>query len=460
MQLIRAGAMVAVIGAALASGLLLSRAHGGGALPLPVMPAPTARDRILVVAPHCDDETLGAGGLLFSAVRAGAKIRVVIDTNGDGFHYGAERLFHEKHVSPLDYVRMGLDRQRETLAALSDLGVPRRAVSFLGYPDAGTADMWLTYWDPRHPYTSPRTLEDHSPYPNAFTRYTPYAGRSLLDDLKKIIADFKPTVIICPHPDDEHPDHWAAYCYTAAALYELGLLDSVQLRFYIIHRGNWPMPRGLHRREPLQPPADLSGPNTRWQAFPLDSRMEGVKYQAILRYGSQLLVMRDFLLGFDRTNELFGAMHWGRLPVVASGAIKIDGQAGEWGQVAPVILDSPEKRRKVPAAADVVDARAATDGRRIYVQVDLAGPPSADVEYRIWVRALSASRVGPPQEYVFRPGGRIEGEARFSSTALEAALPIPGTEAPDGVMLAVDTARDEKRLDGTAWVLLRVQPQH
>jgi len=37
----------------------------------------------MVVAPHPDDEVLGAGGLIQQAVAAGAEVRIVYLTNGD-----------------------------------------------------------------------------------------------------------------------------------------------------------------------------------------------------------------------------------------------------------------------------------------------------------------------------------------------------------------------------------------
>jgi len=455
---VRALLMVAVIAAALAFGLLRLGAPGHSPLPLATMAAPTARDRILLIAPHCDDETLGAGEVLASAVRAGSEVRVLLDTNGDGFHYGAERLFRERRVPPLDYVRMGLDRQHETIAALSELGVPHEAVSFLSYPDAGTAAMWLEYWDPAHPYTSPQTRDNHSPYPDAFTPYAPYAGRSLLDDLKTIIADFKPTLVLCPHPNDEHPDHWAAYCYTAGALYELGLLDAIPVRLYLVHRGDWPTPRGLDRRLPLLPPADLAGPNTRWLSFPATSATELAKYKAILRYRSQLLVMRNFLFSFARRNELFGEMPRGQLALVAPGVIRVDGAAEDWGRMAPAILDPKESRDKAPPSADVLAVYAATDGRHLYLRIDLAQPATPEVAYRILLHALIGKTVGPPQQYTLRLGdeaGRVG--ARFAGDHIEVSLPMSQTQDLRGVMLAVETAEGERKLDQTAWALLRTE---
>src|SRR5882672_10858445 len=43
----------------------------------------SARDRLMVLAPHPDDETLGAGGLLQRAAARGVATRVVFATDGD-----------------------------------------------------------------------------------------------------------------------------------------------------------------------------------------------------------------------------------------------------------------------------------------------------------------------------------------------------------------------------------------
>jgi LmbE family N-acetylglucosaminyl deacetylase len=40
-------------------------------------------DRLLVVAPHPDDETLGAGGLLQRAAARGAAVRLCYATSGE-----------------------------------------------------------------------------------------------------------------------------------------------------------------------------------------------------------------------------------------------------------------------------------------------------------------------------------------------------------------------------------------
>ena len=41
---------------------------------LPKLPALTKTQRLLVIAPHCDDETLGAGGLITQARQSGIPV--------------------------------------------------------------------------------------------------------------------------------------------------------------------------------------------------------------------------------------------------------------------------------------------------------------------------------------------------------------------------------------------------
>ena len=56
-------------------------------------PAAATRARVLVLAPHPDDETFGAGGLIQQAVTAGAALRVVFATDGEnnGMQWTFER---------------------------------------------------------------------------------------------------------------------------------------------------------------------------------------------------------------------------------------------------------------------------------------------------------------------------------------------------------------------------------
>lgn len=85
---------------------------------LPDLPPAAIGERILVVAPHPDDETLGVAGLIRSALEAGSEVRVVFMTNGDGFRRGAQEQYRLPVFKPEEYILYGKLRQQEALTAL------------------------------------------------------------------------------------------------------------------------------------------------------------------------------------------------------------------------------------------------------------------------------------------------------------------------------------------------------
>jgi LmbE family N-acetylglucosaminyl deacetylase len=277
---------------------------------LPEWPLPPRGARLLIVAPHCDDEALGCAGLIQAALQRGAQVRVALMTNGDGFHLAAARALRKPvmpgslpRVSPAEYLRLARMRQNETLHAMALLGVPERQVDFLGYPDRGLFPMWQTFWEPEHPYTSPYTQTDHSPYERAFRRHAPYCGQAVVDDLCTLLRRFRPQWVIAPHPDDSHPDHRSTYACVVTALARLN--EPVVLGAYLVHAPEWPSPPGLLSSLPLTPPSTLTGPKHHWRVLPLSRRMRERKRQAVLAYASQTAVMGGLLESFVRANELF-----------------------------------------------------------------------------------------------------------------------------------------------------------
>ena len=69
-------------------------------LPL-VAPPLGPQKRLLVLSPHCDDETLGVGGLISEASASRTPVTVAFLTNGDGFRVAAVRTFHKPVPTPL-----------------------------------------------------------------------------------------------------------------------------------------------------------------------------------------------------------------------------------------------------------------------------------------------------------------------------------------------------------------------
>ena len=280
---------------------------------LPQLAAPGAGARVLVIAPHEDDEALGGAGLMARAVANGAEVYVCLLTNGEGEELGAAWASKSLKLTPEKFVRLGLVRQRETRRVLARLGVPDDHVFFLGYPNGGLDRMWLAdNWDLQHPFRSRFLRTDHSPYSDSFTPEATYAGAQLLGDLSAVLRYVQPTMVFTVHPADVHRDHWPADNFAALALAELALdrrdhwARSVPLYSYLVHFPKWPVPWGYEPDDPLQPPAVLARQSvSRWLSLPLSLEEARSKGKLIGAYRSQLGPYDRLLHAFARRNELF-----------------------------------------------------------------------------------------------------------------------------------------------------------
>src|SRR5262245_29481661 len=64
-------------------------------------------ERLLVIAPHPDDETIGAGGLIQRVVAKGGSVRVVLLTAGDGYVEAVQQEAGTQRPDPARYVAYG-----------------------------------------------------------------------------------------------------------------------------------------------------------------------------------------------------------------------------------------------------------------------------------------------------------------------------------------------------------------
>jgi LmbE family N-acetylglucosaminyl deacetylase len=85
--------------------------------------------RLVVVAPHPDDEVLGAGGLLQCMQHLGVELAIVAVTDGEGSHPAA-------HAVGVD---IASTRAQESAVALDRLGCGSATVTRLGFPDGAVA---------------------------------------------------------------------------------------------------------------------------------------------------------------------------------------------------------------------------------------------------------------------------------------------------------------------------------
>ena len=412
---------------------------------LEAAPIPVPGQRLLVFAPHPDDETLGAAGLMREARLRNDDVRVVILTNGDGFRISAAQEFGELSVPPKDFVRYGYLRQTEAQTALGVLGIPPDHVHFLGYPDRGLMPMWINHWAASAPVASAYTLADHSPYSDAPTLNAPYCGAALLSDIKQQMIAEQPTDIYVTHPNDDHPDHAAASIFVRTALQQLkasglGWAQTAHLHYYLVHRGDWPTPQGLHEDAALLPPGPMASLDTHWTALPLTRKDTQKKYTAIKRYGSQVAASSRFLYSFARRNEIFGTLgsdnRTPQLVQVPNGAIHIDGNPKDWAGQTPVALDpsGDSVMRAFQSSADIVRVFACRDSRFLYVRMDMDRALSPQVAYTFTLRPITPNAAQPPAQILtLLPGpaghpaplpGIPGGTYAWRGPLLEAALPL------------------------------------
>lgn len=269
---------------------------------LGVMDEPESGQRVIIIAPHCDDETLGVGALIGRLVSQGIQPKIVVMTNGDGFPRAAKENYLPKFSTRSDFINLGYRRQQETQQALAKLGVSSEDIIFLGYPDAGLYSLWTpSYW--HEPYTSRYTKANKSPYLNSYAQAVGYTGSNVVNDLRQVLREFDPDYIFYPHPNDSHSDHWATYCFTKYVLTELDTTAKEYL--YLVHRGAWPLVLPLYGRAYLAPPRKLTERGAEWHVLELSQAEINLKRQAVREYKTQMRVMEFTLLAFCRRNELF-----------------------------------------------------------------------------------------------------------------------------------------------------------
>jgi LmbE family N-acetylglucosaminyl deacetylase len=266
--------------------------------------------RLLVVAPHPDDGVLGAGGLIRRVISRGGRVRVVWTTSGDGFPRGvasAEGLtLPGAHLTERDYQSYALIREHEARAALESLGVRPQSLTFLGFPDDGLCQLASTLSPNGQVFQSPYTSRVSPPPTEQIIRGVQYRGGDLRRELERVVADFRPTLIVVPHPADEHPDHCSTHIFLDDAIERLAGQGWTRPRVlhYLIHYRGWPLAEEVEGRE-LSPPSGFPIPGGRWLTLPLTPAEVSSKREAVLAHHSQMLVIGSFMLAFARTNELF-----------------------------------------------------------------------------------------------------------------------------------------------------------
>lgn len=120
-------------------------------------------DKIVVIAPHPDDEVMGCAGLIQALVERGTPPHVIILTGGEGSHRPCCKISEDRIIT---------ERRHFALSTAALLGIPKSNIHFLAYPD------------------------EHIAFECSETKV-----------LKELIEKLSPEAILVPHWGEVMPDH-------------------------------------------------------------------------------------------------------------------------------------------------------------------------------------------------------------------------------------------------------------
>ncbi len=163
----------------------------------------SAQTRLLVIAPHPDDETIGCGLLIQQVLAAGGAVRLVLLTDGDNNPWPQRYIERRLHIDTAARRRWGFRRRGEVTRAIAHLGLSPSALHPLGW-----LDMDVT-----------RHLRDEAP--------------RAIEAVRVVLREFQPNIVSCPALGDSHPDHGAAHVLCSLALTEIH--PSPALLAYPVH---------------------------------------------------------------------------------------------------------------------------------------------------------------------------------------------------------------------------------
>jgi LmbE family N-acetylglucosaminyl deacetylase len=418
----------------------------------------TPDDRLLILAPHPDDEVLGGGGVIQQAVALHLPVRVVFLTYGDFYEWSFLRYKDRPVLTPRGVEGMGELRHDEALAADATLGLSAGDLQFLGYPDFGTLDMWYAAWGDAPPVKGLLTRATAVPYANAVRPGAPYKGEEVLKDLTAILRALRPTKVFVSHPADHHPDHRALYVFTRIALLDVEEELTPQLYPYLVHYSRWPRPLGYHPEEPMPPPAVL-GDQIPWNVVPLDSRQVAVKNAALKRHRTQMKASPEFLQAFVRRNELFGDFP----PVVLGADASVQSLTDHTART--TLPDEIVERGHL---VGIVEWRVRAEGRDLVFLVRLTEPISEEVGLSLSLFGYRRDRpfdrmpklhvkLGPVLHEVYDQARKLEPDGiqvTRSGRGVTVRVPRAMMGHPQKVLTSVRTYAGVVPLDWASWRLL------
>lgn len=211
---------------------------------------------LLIIAPHPDDESLAAGGLIQRALRVGARVHIVFVTDGDNNPWPQRLLEARIRIGPRERERWGTRRRGEAERALGELGAERATVHRLGWPDGGVT------W---------KVVDETA---------------AVMAQWRDLIREIAPTLLVMPDLADGHPDHSALHVLLELVLNGMPEASRPQCLCYLLHG---------HTR------LDAA----RQVSFELNEAEQVRKRKAIRAHRSQLALSRGRMLRWATAQERF-----------------------------------------------------------------------------------------------------------------------------------------------------------
>ncbi len=152
----------------------------------------TSFGQAVVIAPHPDDEILGAAERMMQLKEAGTDIWIIFVTGGEAKEWG----------DPEENENYSEQRLGESHMAAEIIGIPEDKIIHLGFPDQGLAKLSDAVYE--SPYSLISATHD-----SAHWAGLPYTKGYLENALRVLLGRISPDETYYTSPHDAHPDHAA-----------------------------------------------------------------------------------------------------------------------------------------------------------------------------------------------------------------------------------------------------------
>jgi LmbE family N-acetylglucosaminyl deacetylase len=308
-------------------------------------------ERLLVLSPHPDDETISSAGLIKRVIENGGSVRTVVVTSGDAYVDAVTQETGKRHPSPADYLDFGEKRLEESRRAAQILGNGFVHLDLLGFSDGSIYSALVSHWRRNNPMRSDFTGFDHVPYREAEDRGYAQDGQDLLKELVAIMLETKPTLIAFPDVMEDDSDHAGLGMFALLAVHDwlvqpLSLHANPRLLAYLVH---WPhgWPKGSDfgipqdwSNQPMHLPDDLPLRGHSRVCLNLSGPEIPLKRKAMAQYETQQRIMGDFLSAFVRSSECFTLLK-------PNNANSIESVVEHWRHTRKVFSNHPLTRKNI-----------------------------------------------------------------------------------------------------------------